>query len=74
VERGPAARLPSHGPTCSDSATPTIWSAPTTVAGGHVTATAGAAGPCDFDGVIVQAVDGVAPRRWLHVVRESGWR
>jgi hypothetical protein len=24
-----------------------------------------------FDGVIVQAVDGVAPRQWLHVVRES---
>jgi hypothetical protein len=26
-----------------------------------------------FDGVIVQAVDGVPERQWLHVVRESWW-
>jgi hypothetical protein len=26
-----------------------------------------------LDGVIVQAVDGVAERQWLHVVRESWW-
>jgi hypothetical protein len=26
-----------------------------------------------FDGVIAEAVDGVAERQWLHVVRESWW-
>jgi Peptidase family M23 len=26
-----------------------------------------------LDGVVVQAVDGVAERQWLHVVRESWW-
>jgi hypothetical protein len=78
---------PATVPTCSDSATPTTWSAPTTASGSICTAgtlrwvlIGGRTRDCYgwgqpvhavFDGVIVQVVDGVAERQWLHPVRES---
>jgi hypothetical protein len=42
VERSPADRIPATAPTCSDSATPTTWSAPTTAPGSMYTPP----GPC----------------------------